>query len=299
MSRTLFFALPGNERFAERLAAAVDEKCGLLTVRDFPDGESYVRVDSDPIGRDVVLVATLRHPNDETLPLIFLADAVRELGATHVKLIAPYLAYMRQDKRFRDGEAVTSRSFAALLSRGVDSLLTIDPHLHRVSRLRELYSIPATAIHVATELGQWIAANVKSPLIIGPDQESRQWVEGIAAAACAPSIVLTKTRRGDDDVVESSPGLEEHRRCTPVLIDDIIATGQTMVTAIQHLREQGRAAPACVGVHAVFADGAYAALKSAGAARVVTTNTIAHPSNCIDVVPALARALLAERIATG
>jgi len=294
VSQPLFFSLPGNEVFAERLATAVDGECGRLTLRDFPDGESYVRVDSDPIGRDVVLVATLRHPNDETLPLIFLADAVRQLGARRVKLIAPYLSYMRQDKRFRDGEAVTSRSYAALLSRAVGSLMTVDPHLHRVARLRELYTIPAVAIHVATEIGQWIAANVKSPLIIGPDQESRQWVQGIAAAACAPSVVLTKTRRGDAVVVESVPDLAEHRQCTPVLVDDIIATGQTMITAIQHLREQGRVPPACVGVHAVFADGAYTALKSAGAARVVTTNTISHPSNCIDVIPALAREFLKE-----
>lgn len=294
MSQTLFFPLPGNEVFAERLASAVDGECGLLTLRDFPDGESYVRVDSDPAGRDVVLVATLRHPNDETLPLLFLADAVRDLGATRVGLIAPYLAYMRQDTRFRDGEAITSRSYARLISGSVDWLLSVDPHLHRVKRLRELYPIPATAVHVADEVGRWIAANVKSPLIIGPDQESRQWVEGVAAAACAPSIVLSKTRRGDADVIESALGIAEHRSRTPVLVDDIIATGQTMVTAIRHLREQGRVAPECVAVHAVFADGAYAALKAAGAARVVTTNTISHPSNCIDVAPAVARELLGQ-----
>jgi ribose-phosphate pyrophosphokinase len=296
MSRTLFLPLPGNEVFAERLAAAVDGECGLLSLRDFPDGESYVRVDSDPTARDVQLVATLRHPNDETLPLIFLADAVRELGATRVGLIAPYLAYMRQDTRFRDGEAITSRSYARIISRAVDSLLTVDPHLHRVTRLRELYSIPATAIHVATEIGLWIAANVKSPLIIGPDQESRQWVEGIADAASAPSMVLIKMRRSDANVIESTLGADEYRSHTPVLVDDIIATGQTMVTAIRHLREQGRPPAECVGVHAVFADGAYASLKSAGAARVVTTNTIAHPSNCIDITPAVARTLQAQLV---
>ena len=296
MPRPLFFPLPGNEVFAERLAAAVDGECGLLSLRDFPDGESYVRVDTEPGGRDVHIVATLHRPNDETLPLIFLADVVRELGATRVGLIAPYLAYMRQDARFRDGEAITSRSYARIISRAVDSLLTVDPHLHRILRLRELYAIPARTIHVTAEIGLWIAANVKSPLIIGPDQESRQWVEGIAAAAGAPSTVLTKTRHNDTHVVESTLGASEHRECTPVLVDDIIATGQTMVTAIRHLREQGRRPAECVGVHAVFADGAYAALKAAGAARVVTTNTIAHPSNCIDITPAVARTLQAQII---
>jgi ribose-phosphate pyrophosphokinase len=109
-------------------------------------------------------------------------------------------------------------------------------------------------------------------------------------------MVLIKMRRSDANVIESTLGADEYRSHTPVLVDDIIATGQTMVTAIRHLREQGRPPAECVGVHAVFADGAYASLKSAGAARVVTTNTIAHPSNCIDITPAVARTLQAQLV---
>jgi ribose-phosphate pyrophosphokinase len=294
MPGPLLLALPGNELLAERLAVAVNGERGQLALHEFPDGESYVRVDSSPAERDVVLVATLQHPNDKILPLIFLADAVHQLGATRVGLVAPYLAYMRQDTRFHEGEAITSRSFAALLSHAVDWLLTVDPHLHRISSLRELYTIPATAIHVATELGSWIAANVRSPLIIGPDAESRQWVEGIAAAAGAPYIVLTKTRRGDADVVESVSDLGDNRSRTPVLVDDIISTGRTMIAAVQHLRTQGGPAPVCVAVHAVFANGAYAALSAAGASQIVTTNSIAHPSNRIDIDFPIAQAIRSE-----
>lgn len=291
MSGPLFFALSGNEPFAERLAVAVNGESGQLALHEFPDGESYVRVDSNPAERDVVLVAALQHPNDKILPLIFLADAVRQLGTRRVGLVAPYLAYMRQDKRFHEGESITSRSFAALMSRAVDWLLTVDPHLHRIASLRELYTIPATAIHVATELGRWIAANVRDSLIIGPDAESRRWVEGIAAAAGAPSIVLTKTRLGDTDVVESVPDLGDDRSRTPVLVDDIISTGRTMIAAMQHLRAQGGPPPVCVAVHAVFANGAYAALTAAGASQIVTTNSIVHPSNRIDILSPIAQAV--------
>lgn len=295
MPGPLFFSLPGNEAFARRLAAELHGECGRLALRDFPDGESYLRVETAPAGRDVVLVATLRHPNEKILPLIFLADTVRELGATSVRLVAPYLAYMRQDTRFHDGEAVTSRSFAALVSRAMDSLFTVDPHLHRFKTLGEIYTIPSTVIHAAGDLAAWITANVASPLIIGPDAESRQWAERIARAADAPCLVLAKTRRGDTDVIESIPDLAEQRARTPVLVDDIISTGRTMIAAISHLRAQGTAAPECVGVHAMFADGAYAAMMTAGAARVVTTNTITHPTNRIDIVPAMSRALRSER----
>jgi ribose-phosphate pyrophosphokinase len=291
MPPALFFATPGNETFTRRLALVASGEVGDVTFHEFPDGETLVRLDTNPVSRDVVLVSTLRHANDTVLPLIFLADAARELGAQRVGLVAPYLAYMRQDTRFHAGEAITSRTFARLLSQGVDWLLTVEPHLHRFAALRELYTIPATAVHVAAEIGCWIADNVASPFIVGPDAESRQWVDGIARAAHAPSTVLTKVRRGDTEVVESIPQLGEHRGRTPVLVDDIISTGQTMLAAVHHLRDEGAVTPVCVGVHAVFAPGAYAALQDAGAARVVTTNTIAHPSNGIDVVPAIAMAL--------
>lgn len=294
MTGALVFALPGNEAFADRLAVAVNGERGRLTLHDFPDGESFVRVDTSPADRDAVLVATLKGPNPKFLPLAFLADALRDLGAKRIGLVAPYLAYMRQDKRFHDGEAITSHSFAALISRLADWMVTVDPHLHRITSLRELYSIPATAIHVASELGSWIATHVQSPLIVGPDEESRQWVEGIAAAAGAPYIVSTKTRLGDAQVIESTPELGDHRACTPVLVDDIISTGRTMIAAIQHLRAQGSVAPVCMAVHAVFADGAYAALTAAGASQIVTTNTIAHPSNRIDIEPAVARGVRSE-----
>lgn len=287
----LFFALPGNAGVAERLATALSGEVGSLTLRDFPDGESYVRVDTSPESRDVVIVCTLARPNDKVLPLLFLADTVRTLGARRVGFVAPYLAYMRQDARFHPGEALTSRAFATLLSRATDWLVTVDPHLHRLATLRAVYTVPAIAVHVAAELGRWIAENVEFPLIIGPDEESRQWADGIAAAADAPSTVLAKVRRGDADVVESIPALGVHRSRTPVLVDDIISTGQTMIAALRHLRDQGAPAAQCVAVHAVFASGAHDALKAAGASRVVTTNTIAHETNAIDIVPALAGAL--------
>ena len=237
MPAPLFLALPGNEDACERLALALGGEMGRLTLRPFPDGESYVRIATPVSARDVVLVATLKRPNDKVLPLLFAADALRDRGAARIGLVALYLAYMRQDARFEPGEAITARSFAALISRSVDWLLTVDPHLPRIARLTDLYAIPARVVHSAADLGNWIAANIRSPLIIGPDAESRQWVDGIAAAACSPSTVLTKTRRGDATVIESIPDLGDNRSCTPVLVDDIISTGQTMIAAIEHLRD--------------------------------------------------------------
>ena len=293
MREPLVFALPADAGFAGRLAEAAGAEFGQLATHEFPDGETSVRLATDCSSRDVVLVCTLHRPNGLALPLLFLADTVRRAGASRVGLVAPYLAYMRQDAEFRTGEAVTARSFAAFLSRTFDWLVTIDPHLHRIHRLSDVYTIPAVALHASSDIGAWIAAHVASPLVIGPDEESTQWAHDIATAARVPWLVADKLRRGDASVEVTVRGLEDFRDFTPVLVDDIISTGRTMMAAAAHLTERHSRQPVCVGVHGIFADGAYDGLVAAGAARIVTTNTIPHPSNAIDVVPLLARALRA------
>ena len=100
------------------LFVALDAEMGAIATREFPDGESYLRIASQVENRSCVVVCDLSHPNVKYLPLIFLLDTLRELGASSVGLIAPYLSYMRQDRRFVEGEAVTSRVFARALSIG-------------------------------------------------------------------------------------------------------------------------------------------------------------------------------------
>jgi ribose-phosphate pyrophosphokinase len=288
MSKPVLFDLAGHGALAHGLATALGTEPGRIEQRRFPDGESYVRIDSPVAGRAVMLLAGLDRPDDKVLPLLFAAATARDLGAREVGLIAPYLAYMRQDARFRAGEGITSIYFARALSSAVDWLVTVDPHLHRRKSLSEIYSVPAVAMHAAPLLAEWIGGAVERPLLIGPDAESSQWVEAVARGAGAPSIVLEKQRRGDRAVDIAVPDIERWRDHTPVLVDDIVSTGRTMIETVRHLKRAGLRPPVCVAVHGVFAGDAYEALRAAGAARVITANTIHHDSNAIDVAPLIA-----------
>jgi len=287
----LIVALPGNETLGREISVALSADLAMPAMRRFPDEEAYVRLDASCEQRDVVLLATLDRPDSKFLSLCFLADLVRELGAHHCILVAPYLAYMRQDTRFATGEAVTSRSFARLVSSTVDALVTVDPHLHRYASLADLYAIPTRIVHAAPLLADWIRAEVENPFLVGPDSESEQWVTDVAERAGAPYLILKKTRRGDRDVEVSVPDVERWRKRRPVLVDDIISTARTMTETVRHLTRAGLAAPVCVGVHAVFAGDAYETLRTAGAERVGTTATIGHASNGIGVGGVLATAL--------
>lgn len=287
----LILPLPGNEALATRLATHCGGELGAVETRRFPDGESYVRLLDDPRGRAVDIVCTLARPDPCFLSLIFAADAARELGAAEVNLVAPYLAYMRQDKRFQPGESISSLSFARLISSTFDRLVTVDPHLHRHPSLGALYTIPTATLHAAPYLADWIAANVPAPLIIGPDEESEQWAGSIAARIGAPHVVLRKTRHGDRQVDIEAPDLSRWRDRTPVLVDDIASSGRTLVAAAAKLA--GMRPPQCVIVHALFAEDAWDQV-SACFERVVSTDTVPHASNRIELAPLLADALLRD-----
>jgi ribose-phosphate pyrophosphokinase len=287
----IVFAMPGNETMADHICRARHWERGAWSGRRFPDGESYIRYLSGVEGRDIAIVCSLDDPDAKAIALYLAASVARELGARRIGLVTPYLAYMRQDKQFQAGEGITCRHFARLLSGVCDWLVTVDPHLHRVQSLDEIYGVETSIVPSAPGLARWIAARVDQPLLVGPDEESEQWVAQVASAIGCPYVLLRKTRSGDRDVLVAGPGYAGWQERTPVLVDDIASTARTMIAAAAGLRDAGMAPPWCVAVHAIFAGEAYADLLAAGVAGVASTNSISHRSNAIDLSASIGAAM--------
>lgn len=285
---TTILALPGAEGLAGTLAQQLQCTASTLELHRFPDGEGVVRLRTGVEGQRVLIVAHLDHPDEKTLPLLFAADAARDLGATQLGLVAPYLPYMRQDDRFRTGEAVTSRSYARLLSSTVDFLVTMDPHLHRWPSLDAIYTIPTRVVPAAPAIAAWLQREAPRPVIVGPDSESEQWVADVARRLDAPWVVMHKDRHGDRDVQVRLPAGFDPADRTPVLVDDIISSGHTMAAAAQVLRAAGWNRPLCVGVHALMDAAGQDLLHRSGVARVVSCDTVPHPTNGIAIAGLLA-----------
>lgn len=284
-----FFSMPGNKDLADSLAVHSGLDARRVETHRFPDGESYVRLDDSP-DEQSFLVCTLARPDEQFVPLILAARAMRASGAKHLSLLAPYLAYLRQDRQFEEGEAVSSEVFADLISREFDALLTVDPHLHRYGSLSEIYRIPTTVVHTAGIIGAWVRDNVKAPVIMGPDGESMQWVEEVARHAACRWAVFQKERRGDRDVKLTPPNLAAFRDCTPVLIDDMISSGATMIGAAKVLRDAGLRSGFCIAVHALFDERVSTELASAFEA-VMTTDSIPNRFSRFRVAPLIAAGL--------
>ena len=164
----------GNSQdLAQSLARKLRAKYSPLTIGSFPDGEIYLKFKTSLKLKKVVLVQSFQpRPDMSLFDIIFAAETARDLGAKKIILVAPYLAYMRQDKRFNSGEAITSKIMAKLLNNSIDKIITIDPHLHRYKRLDNLFKIPAVKLTANNLIADYIKKKIKNPVIVGPDWES-------------------------------------------------------------------------------------------------------------------------------
>lgn len=286
MNNYIIFSFPGNKRFAQHLANKLHLEEGELIIKRFPDGESYVRINSIVENKVVILFCTLNDPNQKILGLMFTAQTLKELGAKKIILIAPYLPYMRQDKRFKPGEAITSQLFARILSNGVDYLMTIDPHLHRIHHLSSIYSIPVLTLHATKQIVHWIKENIRSPFLIGPDSESEQWVSEIAEQLKAPYIVCSKKRLSAHNVKIDIPSFSITDE-TLILMDDIISTGSSMMFILKQLFLLGHKG-ICLAVHPLLNQKTKNNLLASGAVAIVSCNTISDSTNKINILDLIA-----------
>jgi len=276
--------------FARALGLASGLPVQRIGRHRFPDDELKLTL-PPKLGGEVRILRSLHRPNEKLVELVLAVRAARELGARDVTLIAPYLAYMRQDSAFAPGEVVSQKVVGRLLADLFDAVVTVDPHLHRVATLAEAVPLArAVALSAAPLIGHFVAMRARSPLLVGPDAESAQWVHVAATYNGLPWTVCRKTRHGDTEVDVELPAHEIRGR-EVVLVDDVASSGHTLAAAARALLAAGAARVDAVVTHAVLAPEAGATLKAAGISEFWSTDTVPHESNALSVVPLLANAL--------
>ena len=295
MSRSSSLALVlGFPEYAEQ-ARRLSERAGLgyaeVEVHRFPDGESRARLPGD-LPRRVVFCRSLDRPNDKLVELMLTARTARELGAEHLTLVAPYLCYMRQDKAFAPGDAVSQRIVGRLLADLFDALVTVDPHLHRIDRLEEAVPVArARALTAAPLMAEFLRSELDAPLLAGPDSESEQWVSAIAAGQGLDYLIGTKERLGDRRVRVRFRAPARCRNRHVVLVDDVASTGRTLEAAATALAAGGPASISVLVTHALFLEGAQERLRAVGVDQVWSSDSIPHPTNRLRLAPLLSGAL--------
>lgn len=289
-SKTLLLGFPEYAAPALRLAKVLNCPQEQVEIHRFPDGESKVRL-PETLPPHVIVCRSLDHPNDKLIELLLTATAARTAGVRQLTLVAPYLCYMRQDIAFHPGEAVSQRIIGRWLGDLFDTVITVDPHLHRINQLSEvLPACRAISLNAGPLLAAFLHQRIGKALLVGPDSESRQWVEQIADRAGMEYMVAEKQRLSDKDVHIKLPSQNLLGRPV-VIVDDVASTARTLAVTAQQLRGAGATEIHCCITHAIFAEDAEAVLHSAGISHVWSTDSILHSSNSVELCGILAAAV--------
>lgn len=279
------------EEQSRKLARSLGVSCRMIQSHRFPDGESKLTLPGS-ITEHVIICRSLDHPNEKLLELLLAAKTARQLGAKELTLVAPYLCYMRQDKAFHLGEAVSQPIVGNFIADLFDNVITVDPHLHRIRRLAQ--AVPASRAVTLSATGlmaEFLQEHIKDPVLLGPDSEAEQWVSAAAAPGKLDYGVCEKVRTGDKDVEISLPEINLSGRSV-VIVDDVASSGQTLAVAAQQCISQKAEHVDVLVTHALFAGDAKERLIQAGVRNIWSTDSVSHESNTIPLYELLKGAVL-------
>ncbi len=267
-------------------------KHSILKVDKFPDDELHIMFDTKLTNENVILIQSFyKNISDCIVEVILAAKTTRELGAKRIDLVAPYFPYLRQDKRFHKGEAVSQRIVLGLMDKYFDAIYIMDPHLHRKNKLEDIFKIQAKKLTANSLIADYIKKNIKNLVIIGPDEESYKWAKSVAEMLGVESRILKKKRYSSYHVevkLNKKIGL---RNKNAVIVDDIISTGHTILETAKVLKKLGAKKIYCICVHGIFANKSLDKLKKAEI-NVISTNTIPNKVAKIDVSGVIAETLI-------
>ena len=290
--QTALYTFPGYQQQGQDLAKALELPCFDVNIHHFPDKESLVTL-PEKKHEHVIFCRSLDYPNNKLVELLLACKTARKQGIKRLTLVAPYLCYMRQDKSFHAEEAISQQIIGNWISELFDDVITVDPHLHRINSLDEVIPDTNNIILSATDLlGDFVKALNKSVTLLGPDEESLQWVKQVATISNASFEVAKKTRHSDIHVEIQLPE-RSYQGQQVILIDDVISTGHTVAQTAKKLYAAGANQVDVLVTHALFTRDAVNILNEAKIKNIWSSDSIPHNSNQISLT-----SLLAETIKT-
>lgn len=284
----VIYTFPAYQQQGKQLANSLNLPYFDIKIHHFPDKESLVTLPPQK-NKHIIFCLSLDYPNNKLIELFLAVKTARQLGAKRLSLMAPYLCYMRQDKSFQAEEAISQQIIGEWLSELFDDLITVDPHLHRVSSLDDVIPNTNNIILSATQLlGEFVKSLKNKVLLMGPDEESLQWVKQVATISNSSYSVATKTRHSDTHVSIQLPEINFKNQHI-ILVDDVISTGNTVAQTAIQLYAAGAAQVDVLVTHALFSKTAMDTLKKAKIKNIYSSDSIPHETNCISLNKLLAK----------
>ena len=277
---------PSSQTLACRVAAGLNLVPTITDYIRFPDNEQYLQIKESVSGEEVVLIQSTTTDSD-LVALLQLLDACE--SASKITVVIPYMGYARQDKKFKDGEAISARAMArAVSAKNLEKIYTINLH---EKNILSYFTCPAEDLDASKLIAEYVSElGLERPLLIAPDKGVRDMVQNMAAGLNLDWDVFDKTRLAGDTVVIEEKLMDIKGRDI-IIVDDMIATGGTMAEAVNILDKNGARDVYVACIHPVLTRNAVLRLSNAGVKDIMATDTIEKIQSRISTAPIIVEAL--------
>lgn len=278
------FAGRANGALADGIAAAYGQQLGDVTIRDFADGEIYVRFEESIRGANLFLIQSTPAPAENWMELLLLIDAAKRASAARVTAVVPYFGYARQDRKDQPRVPITARLLANMLTTaGVDRVLTMDLH---AAQIQGFFDIPVDHLYGSAVFEEFFKQDPLDNLVVVAPDVGASKVARAYAKRLGADLALIDKRRPEANVAEvmNIIGDVEGRNC--LLIDDMVDTAGTLCSGAQALRDAGALDIQAFSTHALLSGPAYERIEASQLSRLIVTDTVplSRPSDKIEVI---------------
>ncbi|MFC3799278.1 MULTISPECIES: ribose-phosphate diphosphokinase [unclassified Cohnella] len=294
-SKLRIFSGSSNPVLAEKIAEQLGLPLGKITLSRFKSGEVYVHYEETIRNCDVFLVQSLSHPiNDFFVELLIMIDAAKRASARTINIVLPYYGYARQERKAAPREPISAKMVADVLTTvGATRIVTIDLH---APAIQGFFNIPVDHLTALDLISDYLRAkNIRNPVIVSPDAGRASTAEKLANQLDSPFAIMIKKRPAHNESVITHV-IGEVEGFTPIIIEDMIDTGTTIVNVVEGLKERGSEDVYVCATHPLFSGNALQKLDHPSIREVVVTDSILLPNDRSDrfkvlsVAPMLAEA---------
>jgi ribose-phosphate pyrophosphokinase len=281
MQKVKIFSGSSNIRLAEQLCKQLERPLGNIAISRLQSGEIHVSYQETIRNCDVFIVQSLSYPvNEHLIELLVMIDAAKRASARTINIVMPYYGYARQERKSAPREPISAKMVADVLTTvGANRIITVDLHADPIQGFFEIPVDHLTALKLIIDYLK--NKNIKNPVVVSPDAGRATTAEKLAGWLDCPFAIMIKNRPAHNQS-EITHIIGEVEGMTPIIIEDLIDTGSTIVNVVEALNKRGAEDAYICATHGLFSGNALEKLNHPHIREVVITDTIALDENRSD-----------------
>lgn len=275
------FSGTAHASLAQKISDYLGISLGKAKIQSFPDGELMVKLEEDVRGRDVFVIQPTCSPvNENLMELLIFIDCARRASAQRITAVIPYFGYARQDRKDEGRTPITAKLTANLITTaGADRVLTVDLH---AAQIQGFFDIPVDNLLAEPVLSRYYSSlDMADLVLVSPDVGNTKRAR-VYAQRLGGDLAIINKRRVSGSEIEMGHIIGDVDGKTVLMMDDMISTAGTIVTAAKLCKERGAKKIYVGATHPVLCGPAIERLKSAPIDQIVVTDTIPVSAEKID-----------------